>query len=295
MANDDVSIEIVADPACPLGEGPLWHPDEQALYWTDIEGRRLFRYDPATGDHQVVYQGDKTGGFTLQADGSLLLFQERGAVRVWRDGVIADTIHEEIADECDTRFNDVIADTVGRVFCGTMPLSHRLGRLYRLDSDGALDIIAEDIGCSNGMGFTPDGRYLYYTDSVVRKIYRYAYDPTTGALTDQVVFVTIPSGEGVPDGMTVDVEGNIWSARWDGGCLVCYAHEDGRELRRIPIPDVRKVSCVTFGGPDYTDMYLTTAGGDRKETEGKNAGALFRVRIPGIRGVPEFLSRVKPE
>ena len=95
--------------------------------------------------------------------------------------------------------------------------------------------------------------------------------------------------EGIPDGMTVDAQGYVWSARWDGGCLVRYA-PDGTEERRIAFP-ARKVSSATFGGEGYADIYVTTAGGDRKETEGEGAGALFRIP-PGIRGVEEFYSRV---
>jgi D-xylonolactonase len=94
----------------------------------------------------------------------------------------------------------------------------------------------------------------------------------------------------MPDGMTVDAAGYVWSARWDGSCLVRYA-PDGTEERRIPFP-VKKVSSATFGGDDYGDLYVTTAGGHRKESDGPLAGALFRLRIPGVRGVPEFLSRV---
>jgi D-xylonolactonase len=115
------------------------------------------------------------------------------------------------------------------------------------------------------------------------------YDRQTGAISNRRLFVQNHPDEGLPDGMTVDAEGCVWSARWDGGCLVRFA-PDGRELLRIPFP-ARKVSSVIFGGPDYTDMYVTTAGGDDKPNEGHGAGALFRLNL-GIQGVPEFLSRI---
>jgi sugar lactone lactonase YvrE len=282
--------EMIADYACETGENPLWHPGEQRVYWTDIPTGRLFRYDPATRKHEQFYSGEVVGGFTIQADGALLLFMERGAVKMWRDGRLA-TVIEELPEERDSRFNDVFADPVGRVFCGTMASENRLGCLYRLDTDGRIVKLLEGIGCSNGMGLTPDGKCLYYTDSGKREIYLFDYDRATGGITNRRLWVRVPEaeGEGVPDGMTVDAEGYVWSARWDGSCLVRYA-PDGTEERRVRFP-AKKVSSVIFGGPEYTDIYVTTAGGDQKETDGEHAGALFRVNV-GIRGVPEFPSRI---
>ena len=280
--------ELIADYRCVCGEGPLWHPGEGRLYWVDIPKGRLFRYDPVSGAHEQCLEGDVIGGFTIQADGALLLFMARGAVKIWRNGEWR-TVIKEIPDERETRFNDVIAGPAGRVFCGTMPSGDRLGRLYRLDTDGTLTKVLDGIGCSNGMGFTPDRKGMYYTDSPKREIYLFDYDEDTGAITNQRLFVRTPDGEGVPDGMTVDVEGYVWTAKWDGACLVRYA-PDGREDRRVRFP-TPKVSSVVFGGEDYTDIYVTTAGGDDKEANGPSAGALFRVNL-GIQGRPEFPSRI---
>ena len=281
--------ELIADYACETGEGPLWHPDEGRLYWVDLQRGHLYRYDPATGAHEQVYDSpdEVIGGFTIQADGSLLCFMSKGASKVWRAGELT-TVIDEIPAERESRFNDVIADPAGRVFCGTMPTQSHLGRLYRLDTDGTLIQVLDGIGVSNGLGFTLDRKQMYYTDSPKHEIYLFDYDQVTGNISNQRVFVRT-QGEGAPDGMTVDAEGHVWSARWDGGCLVRYA-PDGSEERRIAF-SAKKVSSVIFGGPDYTDMYVTTAGGDNKAKEGPGAGALFRLRL-GIQGVPEFRSRV---
>jgi len=284
----DLTPKLLADYGCVVGEGPLWHPGEQRLYWIDISTGRIFRYEPASGTHEQCYGGEVVGGFTIQADGALLLFMARGAVKIWREGELT-TVVDEIPGERESRFNDVIADPAGRVFCGTMPTENQLGRLYRLDTDGTLTELLDGIGVSNGMGFTRDHRQMYYTDSAKREIYLFDYDQATGALTNQRVFVQTPEGEGIPDGMTVDAEGCVWSARWDGGCLIRYA-PDGTEVLRINFP-AKKVSSVTFGGTDYTDMFVTTAGGDRKAQEGPGAGALFHLNL-GIRGLPEFPSRI---
>lgn len=279
--------ELIADYNCACGEGPLWHPTEKRVYWVDIPAGRLFRYSPETGAHEQCYQECAIGGFTVQADGRLLLFMDKGAVKLWGDDGV-ETVIEGIADEYNSRFNDVIADPTGRVFCGTMASPGRLGRLYRLDLDGSLHQVLDGIGCSNGLGFTPDRTGMYYTDSPEHEIYLFDYDEATGAISNRRVFVKT-QGDGVPDGMTVDAEGYVWSARWDGSCLVRYA-PDGSEDRRVDFPAL-KVSSVIFGGEDYTDMYVTTAGGNDKAANGPGAGALFRINL-GIRGLPEFPSRI---
>ncbi|MBP8952055.1 MAG: SMP-30/gluconolactonase/LRE family protein [Armatimonadetes bacterium] len=280
--------ELIADYQCVCGEGPMWHPLEKRVYWVDIPPGKLFRYDPATGEHEQCYQDVAIGGFTVQADGALLLFMDKGMVKVWREGSV-ETILDGLPGEEDSRFNDVIADPEGRVFCGTMASPNHLGRLYRMDVDGSITQILDGIGCSNGMGFTPDRKQMYYTDSPLREISVFDYDQASGEITNRRVFAKT-EGDGGPDGMTVDAEGCVWSARWDGGCLVRYS-PDGQEMQRVSFP-AKKVSSVIFGGEDYKDIYVTTAGGDNKPAEGEGAGALFRVNL-GIKGVPEFLSKVR--
>ncbi len=280
--------ELVADYQCETGEGPLWHPMEKRLYWADIPRGRLFRYDPATGEHEQFYEGEVVGGFTIQADGTLLLFMARGAVAVLRDGAL-DYVIDELPQERDGRFNDVAADPAGRVFCGTMPVDGRLGTLYRLELNGSITPVVDGVDISNGIGFTPDERKMYYTESTARRIYLYDYDRGSGAIANRSVFLETPDDGTIPDGMTVDAEGYVWSARWNGSSLYRYA-PDGTEERRVRFP-AKKVSSAVFGGEDLMDIYVTTAGGQNKAEEGAGAGALFRLNL-GIRGKPEFLSRI---
>jgi sugar lactone lactonase YvrE len=288
----NVELGLVADFPCNTGENPLWHPDEQRIYWVDIPAGRIYRHRPSDGATEHFDVGAAVGGFTVQADGRLLLFMARGAVKVWQDGRIVQTVIEELPDDLDTRFNDVIADPEGRVFCGTMSAKSHPGRLYRLDRDGSIAQLLDGIGTSNGLGFTPDGRGLYYTDTPKREIYLFDYDRATGAITNRRVFVRTPEAadEGRPDGMTVDAAGCVWSTRWDGWCAVRYDAQ-GRETDRIRFP-VKKVSSVAFGGRDFGDMYFTTAGGQNRGENGPLAGSLFHCRLEGIRGVAEFRSRV---
>jgi D-xylono/L-arabinono-1,4-lactonase len=282
--------ELIADLTCQLGEGPLWHPREQRLYFVDILAQRLYRFDPTRGTAEVAHEGETIGGFTIQTDGSLLCFGAGGAVKTWRDGAFTSVVVDGLEDEQQSRFNDVAADPAGRVFCGTIASPNHPGSLYRLDVDGSIRRVLADIGVSNGIGFTPDRRQMYYTDSAQREIYLFDYAAETGEISNRREFIKVEYGEALPDGMTVDSEGCVWSAHWDGGCVVRYA-ADGTELLRVEFP-AKKVSSVTFSGPDYDELFVTTAGGDRRATEGAGAGALFRLKA-GVRGVPEFESRVR--
>ena len=280
--------ELIADYNNHVGEGPLWHQTERLLYWVDIPQGRIFRYDPESGEHEQFYQGRVLGGFTIQEDGALLLFMDRGSIAILREGELQYVV-DEIPAERGTRFNDVIADPRGSVFCGTMPTDTEPAKLYRLDPDGSLTVVLEGIGLSNGLGFTPDRKQMYYTDSFARKIYIFDYDEGTSEISNQRVFVETPEDGGIPDGMTVDAEGHVWSARVDGSALFRYT-PDGEQERTISFP-AKKVSSVTFGGANMDEMYVTTIGGDNKAEEGAGAGALFRLKL-GIRGVPDYNSRI---
>jgi D-xylono/L-arabinono-1,4-lactonase len=282
------TTEVIADCACETGENPLWHPLEKRLYWTDIPMGRLFRYEPASGVHEQIYKGRPVGGFTFQAGGGLLLFRDGGNIVLWREGEITELI-DEIPAERDSRFNDVIADPAGRVYCGTMSSGQSKGRLYRLDLDGHLTEVLSEIGCSNGLGFTPDLTGLYYTDSYSREIYRFDYCADTGILSNQRIFATIPESDGLPDGLTVDILGRVWSALWDGSGIVRF-DRNGHLEARLALP-ARKVSSLTFGGESLRDLYVTTAGGNAKEENGAFAGALFRIASEAC-GRPEFFSKI---
>lgn len=281
--------ELIADYGCEIGENPLWHPLERRVYWIDIGGGRMFRFDPASGAHEPCYQGRTVGGFTIQEDGSLLLFMGRGAVAIWREGLLAELI-PEIPAETASRFNDVIADPRGRVFCGTMSSTGCAGRLYRLDVDGSLHCIMEGVGCSNGMAFSIDQKTFFHTDSLAHEICAYDYDVETGSIANRRVFARFAESEGLPDGGTIDGEGRFWTALWDGYGLA-RLRPDGRIETKISFP-TKKVSSVIFGGDDYTEIYVTTAGGNNKEENGPTAGSLYRLRT-GIRGLPEYFSRIR--
>ena len=303
----DVELELLCDYECLVGEGPVWHDTEQCVYWVDIYRGTLYRYDPATGEHGEVFRSDRyLGGFTIQEDGSFVLFLQDGAIHHW-DKEKVTPLFQRIATphKEDIRFNDVSADPAGRVFAGLtalMPTADKRRSLYRLDPDGSLRAVVDGLGCSNGIGFTPDHQKMYLTDSSDRVIWLYDYDVATGKLGSRAPFVVVPEGgdEGVPDGMTVDADGYVWSARWGGHKLVRHA-PSGAAVAEIRFP-VERVSSVIFGGADFTDLYVTTARGvsgtaDEPVVDDPHrpAGALYRVKVGhlGIRGVAEPRSKAR--
>ncbi len=204
-----IQPEVAYDAPLTLGESAIWHEDERVLYFTDILGQLLHRHDPATGVTDVVLHGETVAGMTIQADGSLLLFQASGRICRFIGGRTV-PIRPDVAEDHDTRFNDVFAAAEGRVFCGTMPGPDRSGHLYRLDPDGTLTTVIEDAGVSNGMGITRDGAHFYHTNTTCRTISRYPYDRVTGTLGEGVLVVTLPEdGPDQPDEMTLDADDRI--------------------------------------------------------------------------------------
>lgn len=287
-----MQARVLVDSECELGEGPLWHPDEQQVYWTDIRAGEIHRYDPASETHELYYHapdGEKIGGFTFQEDGSLLLFMTEGRVSIYRDGAL-ETVVSGLSREAGMRFNDVIADPRGRVFCGTTDVDDpSAGRLYRLDTDGTLTTVLEHAELPNGMGFTPDRDRIYVTESNTNTIHLFDYDADTGRLDNRRTFAERTAETGIYDGLTVDADGAVWSALWDGGSVVKHTTSGGID-RQLQIP-ATNVTSLAFGGDDLTDLYVTTAA-MQTEPDDTQAGNLFGLN-PGAAGKREFTSAVQ--
>ena len=270
---------------CELGENPLWNADDGCLYWTDITGGKIHRLHLATRQHTQIYSGGTVGGFTFEANGDLLLFRVHDIAVLHPDGGV-ETVRA-FDDEGSERFNDVIAAPDGCVFAGTIGRTDTSGGLFRVECDGSCTLLFRGTGCSNGMGFSPDQRTFYWTCSTRRTIYVFDYDPPTGRLSGERAFYTAPASEGIPDGMAVDRNGHVWSARWDGFSIVHHA-ADGTVIETIPFP-VAKVSSLCFSGPALDQMLITTAGGTADSTGAD--GSIYQCS-PGVQGSQEFRSRI---
>jgi D-xylonolactonase len=287
-----MELTRVADYDTKTGEGVVWHPSEEQLYWVDIPAGRLFRYDPATGDHECVHEDDRRiGGLTVQADGDLALFLDEGAIQLWSpESGLGETVLAGIPEEAGSRFNDVVAGPEGRVYAGTMAEGSSPGRLYRVEPDGTFDVLVDGVATPNGMGFSPDQTRFYFAETNAATVWVFDYDRATGDLRNRRSFVDTVGGPGKPDGLTVDEAGYVWSARWNGHAVVRHA-PDGTVVDRVRLP-ARKVASVAFGGPEYGTAFVPTAtAGYSRDVEGDGAGALFSFQ-PDAGGVPEFRSEL---
>jgi sugar lactone lactonase YvrE len=284
------AVEHVLAVQNKLGEGPIWDAEAQVLYWVDIEPGRFHRLDPATGEHEVFDVGLPLGALALRASGGLVM-ATRDGFAFWdpETGALR-FIADPEADRPGARFNDGAVDRQGRFWAGTLGQGPN-SSLYRLDPDGSVHTMETGVTTSNGIGWSPDDRTMYYTDSPLRVIYAYDFDPATGAIENRRPFIHTPDEEGVPDGLTVDSEGFIWSARWRGWKVTRYDPE-GKPEREIRMPVQYPTSC-TFGGPGLDELYITSAWTRLSEAEREEqtqAGDLFRLRA-GVKGLeePRFL------
>jgi D-xylonolactonase len=246
----------VSSVRCGLGEGPLWHPVNQQLYVTDIFAGEVLRLDAELRPIDTLRLGRPTTAMTWQSDGSMLFFHDAGVIsRVGPDGTIR-PLPVRAPEQEPGLFNDVIADGAGRVLAGVKPVGDRPGRLFRIGPGLAWEMLQDRVQEPNGLGFSPDGRMLYFSDSAARTIWRFPYDVSTGALGAREMFFR-QSGEALPDGLTVDAEGFVWSALWNGAAVL-RIDPAGRIERRIELP-ARRITSVAFGGADFSTLYVTSA------------------------------------
>ncbi len=273
-----------------VGETPIWIPEEQALYWVDIGGSRIRRYDPATGATQTWHPGVPVTALARRAPGRWLLAAKTG-LYFWTQGEDrAEFIGDPEAGRAGVRFNDGSVDRQGRFLAGTLnenDLNAPDGSLYRLDTDLAIRRLDTGYATANGMGWSPDGRTLYVTDMFHRRILAYSYDTASGSVSGRRTFATVAADAGLPDGLVVDAEGGVWSAHWGGWRVTRYA-PDGAVERELRLP-VANVTCMGFGGPAMDELYITTAWfllSAAERASQPKAGDLFRVKVD-VRGLPE--------
>lgn len=199
-----------------LGEGPIWHASEQALYWTDIERSLYYRFHPATAAYETVPVGQKVGALAFRESGGFVMAAEHGFALWQPEAKRLELFGKVMEGENPVGFNDGAVDTRGRFWAGTLT-GESDNSLYRLDPDGSVRLMDTGFGVPNGIGWSPDDQTMYFTDSSTSTIYAYTFEPATGRIGQRRVLVDSSNRPGVPDGLTVDAKGYIWSALLGSG------------------------------------------------------------------------------
>ena len=270
-----------------LGEGPVYDEKAGALYWVDITAGQLWRHDYSEGRTTYRDFGQSVGMCCLAREGGVVAALKKSLVLVEGGGerVLLDGVEPEAPDN---RFNDGKPDPAGRLLIGTMDKNMRPGRgaLYCLEEGRGLHRLLDGVSISNGLAWSPDNQYLYYVDTPSGFLWRFDYDLSTGAITGRTPLIDYTGEEGLFDGITVDAEGCIWAAHWNGFQVSRWDPKTGRKLLSLRLP-APYVTCCCFGGPDLRTLFITTAwdGDEKVRREYPTAGAVFACRTD-IGGLP---------
>lgn len=286
---DDIKAQIVLDAKAKLGEGSIWHPKENKLYWVDIEGKSLHIYDPVTNKDKEFALGSRVGTVVPIESGGALVALQSGIHKIDTKTGKLTFISNPLPDTVNLRFNDGKCDPAGRFWIGTLAMdSRRRGAvLWRMDKDKSLHLMLDSVSISNGIVWTADRKTMYYNDTPTGTIQGFDYDDKAGEISNRRVVVRIARGGGSPDGMTIDADGNLWVALWGSGSVGKFDPRTGQLLQKIIVPAPNVSSCA-FGGKNLETLYITTARAwvsEEKLKEFPLSGGLFAVK-PGVRGVP---------
>ena len=283
----DSAPRCIADVRAVLGEGPVWVAREAALYWVDIKGRKVFRMD--SNDQLTEWRTPmRIGSIAPKKSGGFIAGTDEGIAMIDPAMNKFDVIAQPEEQLPDNRFNDGKVDRRGRFWAGTMDDREKssCGTLYCVGPDLGWASIDSRYKVTNGPAFSPSGATMYHNDSARQVTYAFDMDGQ-GSPSNKRAFLQFGERDGFPDGMTVDSEGCLWIAFWDGWCLRRYSPE-GEWVETIKVPVQRPTSCA-FGGPDLDRLYITSASiglDERALAMQPNAGGLFMI-TPGVRGIEE--------
>jgi len=291
-----MKAELLIDSQCELGEGSVWDAGGARLWWTDIDGRAIWRFDPVTKLADTFKAPDRVGFLAHVASGKILLGCAKALHVAEIDGTSLNTmkIVDVEADLRTTRLNDGRADRSGNVVFGTLDEQHPrrpIGSFYQYSTaHGLRRLDLPRCRVSNSISFSPDGRTMYFTDTPTGVIRCGDYDAEAAMVTNVREFASLGADEGHPDGSIVDADGYLWNAAW-GGAVVRRFAPDGRLDRAVQIP-TKNPTCPAFGGADLGTMYVTSSRQQHTAAElaaAPFAGGVFAVAIPGVRGIADTL------
>jgi sugar lactone lactonase YvrE len=292
MITIDKPIELVVDYACLLGEGPVWDAQGKVICWVDILNGEIHEYSPEQKTHHTIRISQPIGAIVLSKGGNFLAAMKNGFGLINRISGEVTMLTDPEHHLPGSRFNDGKCDPAGRFWAGTVSLTEQAnaGSVYVLEKDYSATRKITGTTISNGMAWSPDEQVFYYIDTATFEVVAYAYERSTGHISNKRTVIKVAKEDGYPDGMTVDSEGMLWIAHWDGWQIIRWDPCTGKKLHRIQLP-VSKVSSCTFGGENMGDFYITSAKLGLTETEIKKqplAGALFVLRDCGFKGIPAF-------
>jgi len=272
-----------------LGEGPHWDARVAKLYWVDIKTNMLFQYDPLSGENRPFPLPSSPGCAVTSHSCSnhIIVALHDGVYSYDLDSGSLQQLARSAVQAPDLRFNDGKCDPKGRMWCGTMTDDRvGAGALYRLEGDfRTITRVLDNISISNGLAWTSDLKTMYYIDSPLKQVMAFDYDNATGNLSNRRIAIEFSQpGDGVPDGMTIDQEQNLWVAHWTGSKVTCFDPRTGARLREIALPVSHVTSCC-FGGPLLRDLYITSSSCDTDLEVEPLAGSLFVVKNCG-QGLP---------
>lgn len=280
----EIQAKILVDAKCTLAEGPFYDETCNGLYWTDITPGNLHFYDLETGEHNYVHIGRNLGSFALTDKGRIIAGLDDG-IYILQGPRCIPYCKPAAALRDDCRYNDGKCDPFGRFVVGTActPNNAQQGTLVSVSGkDKSMDLCG-GIGCSNGLAWSLDNKTMYYVDTLVETpstITAFDYDGATGVASNrrEIINYAEKAAKGwLADGMTIDCNGNLWIAEWRGYGVACYDPRTGEQLAHISVP-AKFVSCCTFGGKDYSKLFITTAASDDEF-----GGGVF-VAEPGVTG-----------
>ena len=276
-----ITIEPIGNIHSQWGEGPVWW--RGVLYFVDIEGHLVHRFNPEDGSEKSWNVGQRVGTVVPRESGGLVIAGDHGLFFLDEESGRLTAIADPETDKPDNRFNDGKCSPDGRFFAGTISLAKKTGdaRLYRLDPDLTLHEAFGPVTNSNGIVWAADGRRVFYIDTPRKEVL--AFDYENGHLRNMRGVVSTSHLDFSPDGMTIDADGHLWIAFCHGACVVCFDPETGTELRRVGLPCLETTACA-FGGPCLADLYVTT--GVHKSVVEEHAGRLLVIRGLGVSGLP---------
>jgi sugar lactone lactonase YvrE len=282
--------ELAVHAGCLLGEGPIWDAGAACVYWTDVTGKRLHRWDPVRREHRALDLHIRIGSFAVCSGNNAIAAGECGFHWLNLNTGVLSAIIDPEDNNPFTIFNDGKCDPMGRFLAGSS--SSRLlpeGALYIMHTDGSVNKLVSDVGCSNGIAWSLDFKTMYYVDSLAYELAAFDYDLEEGEIANKRTVIAFPDTEVLRDGMTWDREGMLWIAEWGAWNVSRWNPRTGERLAVVHVPARFVTSCI-FAGEGSDELYITTA---RRELEGTeladqpHAGGLFRVRT-GIGGAPAY-------